>query len=72
LESIQGQNKTFKPLGKGFILKEKTEIQNDLAETIKNNEKEIAEQQKFRQHFDSKQKELEKQLKEVLSTLKPT
>jgi hypothetical protein len=63
-----------------FILKDKAGIKADLIETIESNEKEIIEQavtpnifsnlQKFKQHFEGKQKELEKQLKEMVSSLK--
>lgn len=51
-------------------MKDKQEIKEDLLKTIQQNEKELEENLKFKGHFESKQKELEKQLTEMLQSLK--
>jgi len=53
-----------------FILKPKDEIKQDLIKQIEQNEKDTDEQSKYKTHFESKQKELEKQLTEMLQGLK--
>jgi len=51
-------------------LKPKDEIKTDLIKQIEQNEKDTDEQAKYKTHFESKQKELEKQLTEMLQGLK--
>mmetsp|Transcript_21410 Transcript_21410/g.24877 ORF Transcript_21410/g.24877 Transcript_21410/m.24877 type:complete len:119 (+) Transcript_21410:49-405(+) len=70
IQALGPEHKTYRPLGKAFILKDPKDIIKDLEQTITSNLKEAEENDKYRQHFEGKFKELEKQLRESMSGLK--
>mmetsp|Transcript_27285 Transcript_27285/g.24081 ORF Transcript_27285/g.24081 Transcript_27285/m.24081 type:complete len:105 (+) Transcript_27285:49-363(+) len=55
IDGLEEQHKAFKPLGKAFVLRKKDDIKAELEDNIKNNDKEIEEQAKFKVHFEGKQ-----------------
>ena len=56
----------YKPLGRGFVLRSKPQIEKELAETVKKAEKMMDDCQNQRTFLEGKIEELERNLRELL------
>ncbi|EGR27883.1 hypothetical protein IMG5_187270 [Ichthyophthirius multifiliis] len=70
LNSVQQNQKAYRPLGRAFILRNKEDIQTELEGIIKNNETDIKDYEKNRAHLIKKRDELEKLVKEGVEKIK--
>ena len=66
LQTIDSQSKIYKPVGRGFVMREKRKIEEDLSEIVRKSEKQIDDFLAQKQFLDVKILEIEKNLRELM------
>lgn len=70
LTKLHEDHKTYRSIGRAFFLTNKQIVTDEYTQLALQSEKEFLEAGKTKSHFEAKHKELEKQLTEMVASLK--